>query len=298
MKRKVKKVEKIMDLETIYSEIQKNEYDFLLFHPELNDNKDIVLEIIKVDSNSLRLVSSRLKNDREVVLSAVSKDGKSLLYASKELKDDDEIVLEAIKQNSWALKYASKRLQELLGNSNRKSLQGVSEFLKIGSKIIKQNEIIYKDYDFVLKAVKHNGLALQHVSKVFKRDRNIVLEAVKQNGTAFIYINDELKLDREILLESIKNNSKMFHYVPKEFKNNKSFLLEVIQYQSHCFRMFSKIFRDDKDIGLLAVKDRNNFIFLSESLKLDVDILFVLSKKWDILNSRMSNLYQIKFYWK
>ena len=34
--------------------------------------------------------------------------------------------------------------------------------------------------DSILKAVKKNGLALEHVKKLFKQDKEIVLEAVKE----------------------------------------------------------------------------------------------------------------------
>jgi hypothetical protein len=52
-----------------------------------------------------------LQNDREVVMEAVKMHGYALCYASEELQGDREVVLEAVKRNGVALGYASAELQ-------------------------------------------------------------------------------------------------------------------------------------------------------------------------------------------
>ena len=49
-----------------------------------------MMEIVKRQSEALRLASAALKNDREIVLEAVKQNGDALKYASDALQDDYE----------------------------------------------------------------------------------------------------------------------------------------------------------------------------------------------------------------
>ena len=51
------------------------------------------------------------KNNREIVMEAVKLDAYALQHASDELKSDREIVMEAVRQNRNALRYASEELK-------------------------------------------------------------------------------------------------------------------------------------------------------------------------------------------
>ena len=54
-----------------------------------------------------------------------------------------------------------------------------------------------EDSDFVLRCLKLNGLALQHVAKKLQRRRPLVLAAVRQNGLALQYAHPSLRADAE-----------------------------------------------------------------------------------------------------
>ena len=56
--------------------------------------------------------------------------------------------------------------------------------------------------EYVLEAVKDNGLALKLAAKALKGDHEVVMEAVKQRGGALEYAAEALKSDRKIVLEA------------------------------------------------------------------------------------------------
>ena len=68
--------------------------------------------MLKQDEDWIALycVSEKLQNDKEVVLEVVKQDGGALEYAFLQLKNNEKIILEAIKQDKSVLKYVSNRL--------------------------------------------------------------------------------------------------------------------------------------------------------------------------------------------
>ena len=56
----------------------------------------------------------------------------------------------------------------------------------------------WADRDYVLKAVKEDGKALERAAKSLQADREFVLEAVKQNAEVFEYAAKELQKDKKL----------------------------------------------------------------------------------------------------
>jgi len=88
---------------------------------------------------------------------------------------------------------------------------------------------ISRDREKALKAVKENGLDLDHVGKKFQNDKEIVLEAVKQNGDALSYASEEKRNDKEIVLEAIKQGGNGFKYLSEELRSDKEIIIEAIK---------------------------------------------------------------------
>ena len=58
----------------------------------IQDDRDIVLNCVKIRGYSLKNASPELRNDREIVLAAVRNSGYALKFASPELQNDPELV--------------------------------------------------------------------------------------------------------------------------------------------------------------------------------------------------------------
>jgi hypothetical protein len=82
------------------------------------NNKEVVLEAVKVYGFSLKIASDEMKDNKDVVIEAVKQHGWSLEFASDKLKADKDVVLEAVKQNSFALKFIGNSLREEIGEDD------------------------------------------------------------------------------------------------------------------------------------------------------------------------------------
>ena len=79
---------------------------------KLHDDRDLMLEAVKIDGQSLYYASENLRDDKEVVLEAVKNKGLIYKYASLRLRNDKEIAITAIKQSSMVIPFISESIKE------------------------------------------------------------------------------------------------------------------------------------------------------------------------------------------
>lgn len=58
----------------------KSVHNFLKYHPEWNDDKDVVMVAVKKSGQQLEYASDELKDDKEIGLAAVQQDGSFTIY--------------------------------------------------------------------------------------------------------------------------------------------------------------------------------------------------------------------------
>ncbi|HAR99709.1 MAG: hypothetical protein US57_C0003G0015 [Candidatus Moranbacteria bacterium GW2011_GWC2_37_73] len=81
-------------------------------HPELRDNKKLMLKlIISGTSQAPGLASEKVRNDKGYALEAVKRNGMALGYLPEEMQDDEDVVMAAVTTRGLALREASPRLQ-------------------------------------------------------------------------------------------------------------------------------------------------------------------------------------------
>ena len=61
--------------------------------------------------------------------------------------------------------------------------------------------------EYVLEAVKEDGLLLDGASDELKDDKELVMEAVIKDGGALEFASDRLKADREILMQAVEKKA-------------------------------------------------------------------------------------------
>ncbi len=183
----------------------------------LRNDKDFVMQCVKLESTSLQYASEQLRHDREYIMSvvkvkgltlqyvphfqndieivtvAVMQDGHALQYASDELKNDKVIVMNAVMQHGWSLEFASKQLQ------NDKHVV-TSAVMQRGSSLEFASNELKNDKDIVLAAVKRDGFALKQASDRLKRDEYVVLSAIKNYSPALVHASDSLRYNVDLLI--------------------------------------------------------------------------------------------------
>lgn len=80
------------------------------------DNKEIMLSVVRSASWKFRYASNRLKKDRELAIAAVSQNGDLLRIVDPSLQNDDAVVAEAVYNCRSSVKYANPRFREIYIN--------------------------------------------------------------------------------------------------------------------------------------------------------------------------------------
>ena len=145
----------------LVSKYHKNIYSL---SEELQNNKDIILHIVKNNNNGYKYVPEKLKNDRDIIFECVKKNNNVYKNISEDLKSDTEIALVALKKNITLLKLAPFIIRnnpdiilEIIKN-NTNSFRYICKSLEYISDELKNNK------NFILKVIEYNiYLSLIHI---------------------------------------------------------------------------------------------------------------------------------------
>jgi hypothetical protein len=134
------------------------------------------------------------------------------------------------------------------------------------------SENLLQNFEFMLKVVKQNGLALQWASPELKNDKALALAAVKQNGYALHYASEPLQDDREVVEVAIANGRGIIgthEEDEEEFEKQRSGVLGAT----------SPALRNDRQIVLAALaKNKAAVEFASDELKDDWQFMLEVVK--------------------
>ena len=79
---------------------------------ELKNDKDLVLQLLKVNGNNLKLATDEFKDDKKLVLAAIKSKKESFQYASSRLRDNTSLVNYILKFSPRQIKHAGRRFKE------------------------------------------------------------------------------------------------------------------------------------------------------------------------------------------
>lgn len=252
-------------------------------------NKSYMLDLVKIDGNILQFASDKLKNDSTVGLEAIKQNDFALRYIGNDLKTnrkfvksvilrngnnlchfphfagDRKMVVVAIEANPWALKYASDDLKadkELIFKVIKRSANYIEE---VDPKLI-------TDRDFVLDAVKCNGLILQYC-KEFHNDDEIVIAAIKNCGSVIKSLPNYAENPKYALM-AISSNSRAICSMSKKLTADFDFMIKAVSMDSRCIRFASTELKDNETLAIAAIK-KIPFVFseVSQRLKDDKDMM-------------------------
>jgi hypothetical protein len=270
------------------------------------ENREVVIELVKKDSEALRYVSPELQNDREVVLAALLKNVDAYKYASKELQSDRSFVFEVVthiaeherESNHGYACDLLKRLSPEFYNDREIMFAAV---LGSGPALKYASPELLHDRQFILDLAKHADLywAWSHLAPEFQSDREIALAAVTNSGGIFRNLSPELQNDPELAVAALKENpyntfmgassalkgdrgfllqalnvlrSKhdggyFLKNIPQDLLNDRNFAIDAVQANGQALSAF-KNFENDREVAELAVTNNPDAMrFVSSELK-------------------------------
>ena len=255
---------------------------------DFTSKKELLLEIIKKNSNVMSHINKELKNNKEFMLKAV-KQGENV-YNSKmgELRNDKEIIIAAVKKNGRAIEYVpshlkNKQIMLLALKQDGYLYQYVPSYLQL-------------DIDIILEAVRQNGNALSLMPDNIKNTRYIVLEAIKQNPNALRFASKRLQADKDIVLFTVKKQGVALQFASDELKEDREVVLESVKQNGLALTFASKDLRNDKEIVITAInQDPFALLFASDRLKNNKKIVSIVAHKNKYALKYTSKKLQNKF---
>jgi serine/threonine-protein kinase TTK/MPS1 len=143
-------------------------------------------------------------------------------------------------------------------------------------------------YKFARLAVSRHGLALQHIPEIIRKDREIILIAVKSDGLAMRYAN--YIQDREICMTAVINNGLALPFIHCDFAESDEYIMEAIISNCYAIQYVHNTFQTLRMAKIVVGKDAATLQYLRKDLWDDSEVRQVA------LNPEKGREYAEEFY--
>ena len=166
----------------------------------IKNNKEIVLELMKIDGFDIRYISQELFMDKQVVITAIQNDSTVYKHIDKSFLNDKEIVMLCLNND----KYDEENFENFL------------EYL---------NYNFQNDKEIVMASIKKCGKNIIYASKKLRNDKEIVLSAI---DNCYYPLYEDM--DEKQIIFNIKQRYKNINIILKNTKlrNNPDILKHII----------------------------------------------------------------------
>ena len=175
------------------------------------------------------------------------------------------------------------------------------------------NEELFKDRDFVLKAIDINYRIMENRIKDFVNDREILKKYLSKNGEflrILNYLPHVVQVDEELLTIVLKNSGISMMHAPRHLVTKKLAIMaikedalayaycnnffddfdvtiEAVSINGKMIKYSNQILKQNKEIVLAAVRqNKDAYEFIDESLKFDVDIYLQFERMYHLLRPK------------
>lgn len=266
----------------------KSRYTLAASGQNLRKDRTFVLEVLKNNPLDLKYVDKSLLSDKKLVLTAISLNGYSLEYADEILKKDKEVVLSAVSNSGGALQFVDNELKK----DRQIVMQAVSTD---GNALRYADPIFWKDREIVMTAINGSAYALEYADISLRQDREIVLKiANSYDSRAIMFAVDDLKKDRELVLQAIKSDPSAFDFIDSSLKRDKHILSEVLSsiFLSDAIMYVDNKLKNDREFVRNVLSRNGNFYeYISPELKKDRELILLTLSYDNLDNNVLFNLF-------
>lgn len=257
---------------------------------ELYNDKQFILEIIKIYPKSFNYASEILRNDPEIYNQVLNEECFGTVYFNlpKHLQTNVNLMLKYISKNSFIIP------PENINMNVRNNKEIMMKLLQISKGIYNyaSNELKL-DKEFILNALKYdneiiidldywkndkeiilgiNNINLEHVSEELRNNFNIALSAVIGNIENLEFISNDLLNDIKFIEELLQNEYilrwngyRIINKLPKNILENKEYVKIICKYTTN-YNIFQYL-NSDFEFMLSFIDVLNPFRYASRELK-------------------------------
>ena len=130
--------------------------------------------------------------------------------------------------------------------------------------------IAFTRKSFVLKAVKYYGFLLHKVSDILKKDPEVVLEAIKQNVHVLRYASEILRSNKQFILNAVEHKGLALLYASNNLRDDAEIVFKAIGQCCHALKVASDRLKNDKEFMINCIEYNNSTVqYISDELKKD-----------------------------
>lgn len=138
----------------------------------------------------------------------------------------------------------------------------------------------FNEHNFVIRAVRFDGLLLRYMSSENKNNYDVCIEAVRQNGASLQFASSDIKNNYNVCIEAVRQNYKAYDFISENLKKNKLIGLETVRQNGMFVQFIHSDLKNDFDIGLAAVRQNYKaYDLISENLKKNSQIILIAESK-------------------
>lgn len=246
-------------------------------HPDLRDNKDVVLRAVRFNPQALQYASEKMRSDLDVITEAVKRDWDLFQFTCIRLVKEGDVdwSTSSLPEASGILpeyerEFVVNNAFRFAGVKLRQNEGFVLSILKMqeGMAFSYVSKKLKSDREFLVKAVSTGYRVLSYVDEAFQNDKKIVLAAVQSSGIALRWASSRLKADKEVVLAAIKQRPCALYDADVVLRNSKEFILEAMKQDKTVLQYATK------EVALEVVNQRGWALqYVSQALKDDKEFI-------------------------
>lgn len=170
-----------------------------------------------------------------------------LLWACDALQNDRSTLLEAVLQRRCVF----ESLDPALLADKEFMLAAVK---RDGMALRYAAKNLQKDGDVARSAVEENGCAVSFARSFFD-DKSVMLSAVQSNGLALRFASERLAADRELVLAAVEQTGEALQFAKGGLRSDRGIARAAIESSGHAVRFLEGELRNDRDLALASVRE-------------------------------------------
>jgi len=327
-------ISSITEKQLIINNIINNVNVLRFASPELTDNYEFMINLIKLNFKAIEYVSSRLLQDPEFcniiirnIINIPFNDEEIILTLFDNIdyfnEDNMAYIIYNISHKIFTIKFILKIISIIDNNTLSIMMKYIPYEFKNNEifilDIIKSGGInnlhfasdtLKNDQDFIIKLIREFDLSLFDVSENMLNNKDVVLNSVRRDGYQLQYASSLLLDDPEVVMVAIKNFIPALYYASERLRKDQDFIINIIK-KNFSFesplRYASEELCDNYDFMIKAIRENissldyvsnnllDNRLFMIEVIKQDEDAIERVSSR---LKKNFNNYIRRKNYLK
>lgn len=240
------------------------QYTPLNIDKQFLQDREFLLDALKIDGNILEQVKPPLKYDRELLLIAAENADEMLPWEIKlpeDILSDYDFMLKLVGVKGRFLRQwcFHRNYSPFTEEEKKLILAAVANDYEAFDEIsLTGNLDFYNDKAFALELVAVNGKILRYFGKELRSDRDIIFKAIEYNYQAFEFATKNLRNDEQFILCAMEVNACCLAFAPKHMREDRELVTRLMQKTPFVYRYAKGEMRQDTALALQAVKGAPN----------------------------------------